>query len=79
MARKLLILASREPIPDRLLVIRKIFATAQHPEPLTILDLPARNELFGFSKVARTIADLETADGIAPPHIAEAVRYRKID
>lgn len=30
-------------------------------------------------KVARTIADLDAADNIAPPHIAEAVRYRKLD
>ena len=30
-------------------------------------------------KVARTIADLDRADNIAPPHIAEAVRYRKLD
>ncbi len=30
-------------------------------------------------KLARTIADLDAADNIAPPHIAEAVRYRTLD
>ena len=30
-------------------------------------------------KVARTIADLEGADRVGVPHIAEAVRYRELD
>ena len=30
-------------------------------------------------KVARTIADLEGADGIATPHVSEAVQYRMMD
>ena len=30
-------------------------------------------------RVARTIADLEHSRGIAPQHIAEAVRYRTYD
>ena len=30
-------------------------------------------------KLARTIADLEGANEIAPPHIAEAIRYRRLD
>ena len=29
-------------------------------------------------KVARTIADLAGADGIAKPHIAEALSYRRL-
>jgi magnesium chelatase family protein len=30
-------------------------------------------------KVARTIADLEAADAIAPKHLSEAIRYRTLD
>ena len=30
-------------------------------------------------KVARTIADLAGSDGIAAPHVAEAVAYRRFD
>ncbi|MFA9479372.1 YifB family Mg chelatase-like AAA ATPase [Phycisphaerales bacterium AB-hyl4] len=30
-------------------------------------------------RVARTIADLETADAIAPQHVAEAIQYRLLD
>ena len=30
-------------------------------------------------RIARTIADMETCDDIAPQHIAEAVQYRRLD
>jgi predicted ATPase with chaperone activity len=30
-------------------------------------------------KVARTIADLEAADKIAPKHLSEAIQYRTLD
>jgi magnesium chelatase family protein len=30
-------------------------------------------------KVARTIADLEGADRLAVPHLAEAIQYRALD
>jgi magnesium chelatase family protein len=32
-----------------------------------------------FLKVARTIADLEDADNIAPKHLSEAIQYRTLD
>lgn len=41
------------------------------------LDLSARS-YFKVIKVARTIADLEGADEISKPHIAEALQYRQI-
>jgi magnesium chelatase family protein len=33
----------------------------------------------GFSKVARTIADLEGAEDLEPKHLSEAVQYRTMD
>jgi magnesium chelatase family protein len=30
-------------------------------------------------KVARTVADMDGADGIGPIHISEAIQYRSLD
>lgn len=37
------------------------------------------NEHHPCMKAARTIADLESAAEIQPPHIAEAIDYRSLD
>jgi magnesium chelatase family protein len=30
-------------------------------------------------KIARTIADFEGAEALAPPHVREAIQYRNLD
>ncbi|MEW6351184.1 MAG: hypothetical protein AB1646_19170 [Thermodesulfobacteriota bacterium] len=39
--------------------------------------MPART--IAFSRISRTIADLEGAEQIGPPHVAEAIQCRTLD
>lgn len=47
-------------------------------EAVTRLRLSAR-ATFRVLKIARTIADLESAERIATPHVLEAINYRRFD
>jgi magnesium chelatase family protein len=68
-------------MPPRL--IRKYYAISADGEKLlenavTRLGLSARAH-DRILKVARTIADLDAADGIEPRHLGEAIQYRTLD
>ena len=46
---------------------------------MSLLDNGVQIRVVRILKVARTVADMEGADNLAPKHLSEAVQYRTLD
>ena len=46
---------------------------------MSLLDNGVQIRVVRILKIARTVADIEGADDLAPKHLSEAVQYRTLD